>query len=205
MAVGHKNTRCNLIKTICRQWKTLSSGNKSLGTARGLLAACSQLPAWVSPEVPFNPISQYFTKFINMIYPSYLLVQKRRVSPGFMRGMNCLFYIPLSQRKPTITATTLEISVLEGNYNESRAKSLCVLFKVRSWSWLHNSVLWFKAYWKPFELLLGFEMELHIVKASYWKHCFYVITVVVIAALAVIIPYPQEMYWKRRNANTALM
>lgn len=46
----------------------------------------------------------------------------------------------------------------------------------------------------PFELLLGFEMELHIVKASYWKHCFYVITVVVIAALAVIIPYPQEMY-----------
>jgi len=37
-------------------------------------------------------------------------------------------------------------------------------------------------------------MELHIVKASYWKHCFYVITVVVIAALAVIIPYPQEMY-----------
>jgi len=67
-----------------------------------------------------------------MIYPSYLLVQKRRVSPGFMRGMNCLFYIPLSQRKPTITATTLEISVLEGNYNESRAKSLCVLFKVRS-------------------------------------------------------------------------
>lgn len=82
MAVGHKNTRCNLIKTICRQWKTLSSGNKSLGTARGLLAACSQLPAWVSPEVLFNSISQYFTKFKNMIYPSYLLVWKEKSLQG---------------------------------------------------------------------------------------------------------------------------